>query len=164
MLLAGEPTIHIPIVKTPETLLIRDRLDFNIDIHNPTSKVCNPEVFSLSIETPRPINFVSPAIMSYAQLPGGRYIYNIEHTKNMRTIFPGGWSSMRVMLDTGGQIGESLEIMFCLFTELGRRDYRFKLVTEDSDTSGLKQHLAAPQHITHIRNKEKQQRSQKRKR
>lgn len=112
----GSPIANAPVVEITNA----EYCYFTIEIHNPSGRMIDPNLFSIALVIPKKVQFHEPKILSAAKMPGGEYIYSLEPPYK---IFPFGWSSLNVAFKITAR--EKLEIVLRFFTELGFKDYRF---------------------------------------
>jgi hypothetical protein len=99
---------------------------FDIDVHNLTKNMVDPQSFSLALITPRIIRLEAGPVASVATLSNSQIICDLMPT---HTIFPSGWASLHIGCRVKNEEikDRRVEMILRVFTQLGPTDYPFTL-------------------------------------
>lgn len=103
----------------------KDRLQFEIGIHNLSNSLVDPQSFSLSLIVPEELRMTSNFISSITQLPDGNNIFNFNQ---LSSIFPDSWHSYHIYnpdYEFSKIKKSSYSMSLRLFSAFGPKDYHF---------------------------------------
>jgi hypothetical protein len=128
---------EIPLVNNPVIEIIRSagpgykmrygfygyKAKMTISIHNKTNKVVSSESFSLALITPKSVELRDT---NGSLLPNDLVIWNFPHLLKM---FPDGWQTLdiQLLIDKDDLLTSPFDLTLRLFTELGPKDFQFRL-------------------------------------
>lgn len=110
-----------------------------VNIHNLGNKVVEPKSFSISIVLPEWIDVESStSVSSHSQISDEKQIANLQATDR---LFPDSWYSLqvscRILTNKLSSIpsGRTLELLLRLHTEIGPKDFPFRIKLDFSQTA-----------------------------
>ncbi len=109
-----------------------------VNLHNSGNRVVEPTSFSLSVVVPDPIEVVGGGPhLSTSQIPDEKLVVNLQSANR---IFPDSWHSFQVPCQIPTKKASSIradnafDLVLRLHTEIGPKDYPFRLKINFSET------------------------------